>query len=411
MLTLSKNKGTGGGIKRSPEDFVVKEITGKGVTLSPDIPYSPSDLREKPAEEGKFTTFVLQKRNWDTIKLLLAVAKRVRRGRKSIAYAGTKDREAISVQLASIYGAEPSEISEVRFKDMSINGAWRSNGITLGSNIGNAFDVTISSIDNAEPAEGTLNELNGHFPNYFGRQRFGQRLNNFRIGMHMLRNEYGPAAMEFLTGTSNENNEEARSARKQLSAEQDFAGALSYFPKHLKYEIMVLRSLAKETNYANALRALPRGISMMFIHAVEAYIFNASMERRIGENDLSSKMRCGCNFYGFPDIGHTAEEGAFSLGSLIGYETTASQISPYEEEVMLDIGIKPEDFKMRSMPELGMKGSLRPLLAPTKGLSSKLEKDSSMRISFSIPAGSYATVFINEITKSDVLSLEAIRSA
>ncbi len=406
MLTFSKGRGTGGVIKQSPEDFVVKEITSKGVTLQPDTPYSHADLNEEEAPEGRFTTFVLQKRGWDTIKLLLNIAKRLRRGRRSIAYAGTKDKDSLSVQLASIYGVAPQQLLDTKLKDASINAAWKSNGVELGSNIGNAFDVIVRDAPYAWRVTHILEELDEAFPNYFGWQRFGQRLNNFAIGMHLLRGESRLAVMEFLTGTANEKNGSAIHARQRLAEEQDFAAALSYFPKHLKYETMVIRQLAKDANYANAVRALPRGLSMMFIHAVEAYIFNASVERRIAEGDMESSMHCGSNFYGFPEI-EDSKGFDFQLSSIIGYETSPSHISSYEEEVMERLGIRPEDFRMRHMPELGMKGTLRAILAPIKALSCAVT-GSSLKIAFSIPSGSYATVFINEITKSEEPGLRSL---
>ena len=68
--------------------------------------------------------------------------------------------------------------------------------------------------------------------------------------------------------------------------EQDFKEALKYFPEYLKYERMLLEYLARfPDNYANAIRKLPRSISLMFIHSVESYIFNKELEERINEGE------------------------------------------------------------------------------------------------------------------------------
>src|SRR5271165_4016502 len=107
MLTLTKQAGIGGELKTEPDDFIVKEITGKGVLLEIGKAYTAEDLKESENNEGKFTTFVLEKRNWETIRAILEIAKRMGRGRKSINYAGIKDKRSVSVQLACIYGVEP----------------------------------------------------------------------------------------------------------------------------------------------------------------------------------------------------------------------------------------------------------------------------------------------------------------
>ncbi len=127
----------------------------------------------------------------------------------------------------------------------------------------------------------------------------------------------------FLTDSTNENNAEATAARKRLAEEQDFRAALEYFPRHLKYERTVISYMSSYDNYANALRKLPRGILLLFIHAVESGIFNAALERRIREGDFDSVLYCGSNFYGFPNVDKRSPEKSYGtpLGTIIGYET------------------------------------------------------------------------------------------
>jgi tRNA pseudouridine13 synthase len=407
MLTLTKQAGIGGEVKSEPDDFIVKEITGSGVMLEPGVRYTPQELKESEAPAGKFTTFVLQKKNWDNTRALLEIAKRMSRGRKSIGYAGTKDKRSISVQLACIYGVEPANVEAVRLNDISINGAWKSNGIEMGSNIGNGFSIKVKDVHDTENIPPIIEELGGTFPSYFDRQRFGYRLNNAKIGLDIINNKQEEAVMAFLTDSSNENDLEAREARKVLSEEQDFQKALDYFPRHLRYERTMIDYLARYKNFANAIRKIPRGIAIMFIHAVEDLVFNMVLEERIRAEDFESKIYCGKNFYGFPDSTTVSSEkrDSFPLSALVGYETKDEYISEHEKEVMERIGINKESFKVKSMPELGMKGAFRPMLSPFKDFSSALQENNAV-LNFSIPSGSYATIFINEITKNNGLDLK-----
>lgn len=404
MLTLSNSEGTGGKVKDECEQFIVKEITAKGHILEPGRRYSAEDLGEKENGAGKFSTIVLQKRDWNTIQALTKIAGLVNRGRKSIAYAGTKDRRSISVQLASIYGAEPEKLLSLNIKDITINGAWKSDGVELGSNLGNAFEVTISDVERKETKK-VMEELDGRFPNYFDRQRFGARLNNAVVGYHILRNDFESALMNYLTDPTNEINEESREARIRLKNESDFKGALDYFPAYLKNERTVLGYMARHPNYANALRMLPRGISMMFIHAVEALLFNIALEQRIKEKDFKAPLYAKENFYGFPEMEKfTKRKSSFPVVHLVGYETPEDEVDDYQKKVMEELGIKRDDFKIRGMPELSMKGSSRVLLAPVKDFSASVEGD-GIKTRFSIPSGCYATVLLNEITKNEGIDL------
>ncbi len=407
MLTLSKAKGTGGTVKAVPEDFIVMEITGKGRVLETGKKYDAADIGEQEEEKGSFTTFVLEKKNWNTINALMTVAKRLGHGRKSVGYSGIKDRNAHTVQLASIFGAEPAAVASVRIKDIEINGAWKSNGIEMGTNIGNSFRIRIRGAQRA-PQKELQEELDGKMPNYFDAQRFGSRLNNAAVGICIIESRFDDAVEEFLTYTGNEKSADAAEARNKLKEEHEYKKALEYFPRYLKAERTVIASMAKYNNPANAIRSIPRGISLLFIHAVESYIFNGELEQRIKEQDFSSSICIGSNFYGFPDSGRM-ESAGFPAAPLIGYKTEDNAISTYSNDMMEKLGIEKGDFLIKSMPELSMKGDVRPLLAPFKGFSATEEGD-AITAGFQLPAGSYATILMNEIMKNGSVEMKDIRT-
>ncbi len=410
MLTLSRGKGLGGEVKKLPEDFKVMEITSSGRVVEQDRVFSADELGERESADGKFCTFVLQKKNWNTISAVTAVAKLLRRGKKSIGYAGMKDKMAVTSQLASVYGVSPEDVLALRIKDIEINGAWRSDGVKMGGNLGNAFRIIIRGVEDQGRSEGLLEELGGVFPNYFDKQRFGYRLNNPRVGIKILRNDMEGAVNSILTDTDNEENEEAREARKRLKDEMDFNKALEYFPKYLKMERTVISYMSRYGNYTNAIRMVPRGLSIMFIHAVQSLIFNVSVERMVRNGSFETGRYCARDWYGFADTGKTAEPsdiGALPIGTIIGYDTVEEMLSETENEVLEELSLSPEDFKIAHMPELSMRGSLRAVLAPIKDAELH-EEGETLSMGFSIQSGSYATILINEMTKSDRLDCEKI---
>ncbi|MGC8586901.1 MAG: tRNA pseudouridine(13) synthase TruD [Candidatus Micrarchaeia archaeon] len=411
-LTLSRGKGIGGSLKQSADSFVVKEIAKNGIAMSPGVRYSAADLGEVESNDGKFVKFVLQKKNWDSIHALQEIAKRIHRGVRSVGYAGMKDKIATTVQLASVFGAKAAEVSRVNIKDISINGAWQSStGVEMGDLEGNAFEVTIEGVDaNSDAIDGVYAELSGIAPNYFDRQRFGIRLNNHIVGMHIVKGEFEAAALEFLTGTSNETNEAALEARRRLAEEGDFKKALDYFPAYLRYERAMLAHLSiNPGDFANAIRRLPRGISLLFVHALESYIFNRALEKRIESMDINAEggLSCNADAQGFPDISSTGvgHEGKFAVGNIVGYDTKEAYMSSYEKEALEEIGISKDEFKIKSMPELSMKGAFRVFFSPFKDFSYSISEN-AVKMKFSLPAGSYATVLANEFMKNSCLSLD-----
>lgn len=402
MRYLSSSAGTGGSIKSVPEDFIVREIVPNGTTLAEDKAYSANELGIQEDRAGKFTTFVLQKRDWDTVQALIRMAKSVSHGRKSIGYYGVKDKRSISVQLASIFGAEPEQILATNIKDMKINCAWKTkDGIELGGNLGNAFKARVTGCARPENAESVIAELEGRIPNYFDRQRFGIRGNNPDIGMKIMKGDFEGAVIEMLTSTSMEKNEESIAARKRLAEERDFKAALEYFPKGLRNERGVIDYMSKYNNPANALRKLPRGVLLMFVHSVQSRIFNESLETRLKEGDFKSAAYSKANFYGFPDVSQVSSVGDFAMGSIVGYETKPEMVSEYDLASMERMGISASDFKIKGMPELSSKGNLRVLMSPVKELSCTPE-EGSLILNFSIPPGSYATILLGEITKQQL---------
>ena len=202
------------------------------------------------------------------------------------------------------------------------------------------------------------------------------------------------ALISFLCDSGGETNETALSARKSLASSRDFTAALQEFPKHLRLERSMIAYLAKNPGkHANAFRQLPRNILLLFVHAFQSHLFNTLLSDRIAEGPLEleeGEYFCG-ETLGFPDIGKTEAEG-WICGKIIGY---GSPLNTREQELMEELGIEKEAFKLKHLPEIRSKGTYRTLLAPLKGFSvSSSERSAFFR--FSLPSGSYATVAMRE---------------
>jgi len=408
LTYLSKLQGIGGVMKSRPEDFIVEEITKEGEILELD------KSSERQGEEGDFTYFVLQKRNWNTLQALKEIGRKLHCGLKRFSYAGVKDRNAVTTQLASAFKIDSVTLQNLHIKDIKINGAWKAKEkIRIGGLLGNRFRISVREA--APDAEKTVREiyesLNGLAPNYFGEQRFGSmRKNTHLVGKAIVSGNFKEAVMNYLTYVDEGERAESKEARKQLAAEGDFKRALGYFPSYLLYERTLLNYLSSyPTDYVNAMRKLPRGLSLMFVHAYQSHMFNTALSRRIAEMGtslMSGDSVCRRDSFGFPEtekiekVENVAEAEKklckgelFPMLEIVGYES--SSIGKYEAAVMEEEGIKKENFLIHSFPEISSKGSRRCMFIPLKDF--KFEYSEGVGVfTLSLQAGAYATVAMRE---------------
>jgi len=377
LAYLSNIRGVGGELKVSPESFIVEELAEGAGLLELD---KKVEGKEDAGGEGSFTHFVLQKKGWGTLDALRAIGKALGCGIRRFSYAGMKDRRALTTQLAGVFKIEPERVLGVRLPGISINGAWKAGDkVRMGSLKGNRFAIVLEGMEEGaeEKVASILADVGSRVPNYFGEQRFGIRGNNQVVGEHMVRGNLKGAVMEYLTGVGQSERVEAQGARKRLAEEKDVKAALGYFPKHLKYERTLLAQLEKNPqDYAGALRRFPRGLSLLFVHAIQSHLFNHVLNERIKSKEV------------------TRETGLDETGNLIGYE---SKLTEHEERVLEKFTIKPEEFRMKGMPELGSKGTSRTVLAELQGFSFKQEGEKG-RFRFTLNSGSYATSALREFT-------------
>jgi tRNA pseudouridine13 synthase len=406
MLPLSRGVKAAGTIKELPEDFVVEEIARNGAVLEVDRGCGPEQLGMASNPGGGSAVFVMQKYGWNTLQALKAVAEGVGRGAGAVGFAGTKDRVSKSVQLCSVFGADPDRLKALRIKDIRVNGAWRGEKVGMGELAGNRFTITVRELSGFDALAGAAAST-VTFPNYFGAQRFGSRGNNFEVGLDILKGSFEDAAMRCLTEIGNETNAEAMEARRRLAEQRDFKEALGYFPKHLRYERSMIDYLSRfDGAYANALRRLPRSLLLMFVHSVEDRIFNMELENMIHEGhteprrgdivcrpdpvrfyDLSARERC---------TGDDCE--GYIVGNILGHTTQSP--TAFEKEEMERLGLSLGSFRVRGMSELNCKGASRVMFAPVRGMECARSGENGARLRFSLPAGSYATVLLGELMET-----------
>ena len=382
----SRTEGIGGRIKQIPEDFIVEEITPDGKILE----IGNKGIENKNQEEKEYVHFTLQKYNWDTMKAIKEISRRLGISHKRFGFAGTKDKRALTTQRVSLWNKKIEDLERVRIKDIKLKDfRYEDERINLGDLLGNRFTVVIRNLGYDEEIireriSSLMNELKGQIPSFFGVQRFGTvRPITHLVGKEILKKNFKGAVMIYLSMEFEGEDEEVKEVRKTLRETGDFRETLKNFPKHLGYENAMLNFLVKERekeNFIGALRKLPKKLRQMFIHAYQAYIFNKSLSEYIKRGIVVERL------------------------PLVGYKTEIDEIT---SRILNEEGISQEDFRVDSMPELSSKGEYMNCFAIVENLEiinigddELNEGKKRLTIRFSLGKGNYATVFLREVMKS-----------
>ena len=410
---LTTTPGLGGRLKAIPEDFVVNEI-------SVDLPRSA---------EGRYTVARIRTRNWETNHFVREVSRRLRISRKRIAFAGTKDRRAITTQLFQ-FDAPGDAVESIRLKDVEILETFRTDRVLeIGDLLGNEFTITVRDIPLSKTeierrTETIAREVRaaGGFPNFFGVQRFGSvRPITHIVGRHIVRGEFKDAVHAYIANPMEGEGEESAAVRAELETTGDYAAALRAYPDEWGFEKAILNHLVKHPDdYVGALQILPHNLQMMFVHGYQSYLFNWI---------LSERMRAGFPFHepvegdivlaaradGRPDRNReipvdftnlervAAQCGAgkaFVSALLFGSETefAAGRPGEIETRVIAEEGLQPDDFIIPAIPRLSSRGGRRELLAPVRDLEWEA-REGVVTFQFTLTPGCYATCLLREFLK------------
>lgn len=428
----SQSPGISGRIRQFPEDFVVEEVLVDGAKAEVQPVETP-----QPVGDGRYLICVLVKRDWDTLRAVKKVARRMGISYKRVQIAGIKDAKALTAQYISIRGATPERVSRVKIRDIALR-PLRFSDERVHSRLllGNKFHILIRAISHSSSliekrvknVQGGLSSLGG-FPNFFGHQRFGTvRPITHLVGGYLVRDNLEEAALIFLAQPSPYEHPESREARQQLRDTQDFRGALRRFPAYLRYERLMLTHLTREPrDFVGAFRKLPLKLRRLLVQAYQSFLFNKflsqRMKRGVGLNELQvGDYLVHVDSHGLPTT-KFAQVTSQSLSSvkkalresktrvaipLIGFKQQPSDgvQGEIEREILEAENVVPRDFYVSSMPEASAPGGLRTILASIINLSvGEASRDSAsprkrkMELDFTLHRGSYATVLLREFMK------------
>lgn len=405
ILLTATIPGTGGVIKTRPEDFFVEE--------QPLYPASGV---------GDHTYVLIEKRGMGTREAVDRLARALKILRKDIGSAGLKDTHAVTRQWVSVERVAPERVSDLEIADIRIRQVTRhTNKLKLGHLAGNRFVIKLRKLtmpleEAARTAEEVLSILGRKgVPNYYGPQRFGNRVDNHLIGKAIIDND-ADRAMDLFIGRPDPRLDSAvMLSARQLYLNGEYQQALDVWPRQIIERRRILKALiVNRGNKRRAFKVMDRHLKGFFVSAYQSAVFNRVLSARMPgidqvlAGDMAYKHENGACF-------RTEDAGAeqsrcerFEIsptGPLLGQRTTRLEgpAGEIENPILEAEGLGEDQF--RQMKRLGARGGRRPLRFQPREVAVATGTDDLgpyLELRFELDPGCYATTLLTEITKNPV---------
>jgi len=373
-------KGCGGKIRTKVEDFQVSEVLSKKAT-------------DSISEEGNYAVYKLKKSRIDTTHSLSNIFKKYRLRLKSL---GLKDASAVTEQFVCSEQKIKSidTISEKKYSIKKIG--YVKKPLSKKDMIGNRFQIKI--IDTSNDL-GKFNEYE-KILNFYGYQRFGsKRPVTHLIGKALLQKDYTKAIMLLLTYTSKYDSAENSQLREKLSDTSKYSKLLEEIPFQMDLERIVVTEMIKDYNPKNAIHALPLAIRRFFVQAYQSFLFNLTLSAAFNDGEDLFSPQQGDVCYDKNGLLGKFSNDPFQRLSIpfIGYSYYKKTRFNYQISKILELEeINPKDFFLKDMQELSNEGGFR-----NSSIKCDDIKVNQNIISFTLSRGSFATMVLREIMKSE----------
>src|SRR3989344_3611469 len=331
-------------LKQLPEDFVVIEIHA---------------VKTEP--QGKYLYLWMKKKGRNPLDVVQELANKFRIREKDIGFAGSKDKHAVTEQMISIAGVNKEDVEKLNFENTLEFYGYGSKPISLGDLQGNKFEIVVRNLETEKV------ERADYIENYFDEQRFSE--NNVKIGRHLLKKEFGKAAA-------------------------------------LADEVKVAKYLEqKPTDFVGALKNVPIRLLRMYVNAYQSYIWNktvATYLEKVGK--VLKKVSYSEGELFFVSNPEKFKEMRIPLVGFGHEEAETEEVQEIIDEIMKEENLSSTDFIIKQIPELTLEGELRNVFVDVKDLKiGRKQEDelnagkSKVKVSFTLPKGSYATMVIKKI--------------
>ena len=330
-------------IKQLPEDFIVKEMSNV-----------------KLENDGQYVYFLLVKKNLSTLDAIKKIAQILHIKEKQIGFAGSKDKQAVTEQVCSIKGVSKNKLTKLEINNIKIKVLGSGKiPISLGDLKGNNFEIVIRDLE-----EEKIEKIE-FIENYFDQQRFSK--NNIQIGRHLVKKEFKEAV------------------------------------ERVDYYACQESIKTNKTDYVGALRKVPLRLLRLYVNAYQSYLWNETLALYLEKQKINKKV----NYEQGNFIFTKNPEKFLQLDvPLLGFSEV--KVDPEIQQIITNLmdkeNINHTNFIIKQIPELSLEGEMRKAVIKVADVSigNKVidelnENKKKVKVKFSLPKGSYATLVIRRI--------------
>ena len=384
-----------------PEDFRVEEI--------PLYPYSGN---------GPHTIIQLEKKGLGTLEAIAMMADFLKIPRYRFGYAGMKDAQAITTQWISIEDIEPEALDRMKIPGVRILAVTRHDNILkLGHLKGNRFNIRLRQLNipldqaliQSQKISGILTDKG--FPNYFGPQRFGNRLDSHLLGHALVQNDLVEFA-DLMLGRPNDFDKGKIAEARSMYEEGNYSRARKLWPYPYADQRKSLHLLSRNGGRKHKIVFLIKNeLKNLYVSAWQSYIFNQVLSARIStldtilEGDMAYCHVSGSVFR-VEDI--SAEQARCDAreisptGPLVGSRLSLLTGAAGEIENHILEENQVNESSNQALKKYYARSSRRSLVTIPHDLKCHGGNDKSgdfIHLEFVLPAGCYATSLLREIMK------------
>jgi tRNA pseudouridine13 synthase len=383
-------------LKEQPEDFHVEELT--------DV---------KPAEQGPFALYRLEKRGWGTPDAIQAIRRRWKLEPRRLSYGGLKDRHAHTVQYFTVFHGPQRNLTHqgvsVEYLGQVV-AAYTSKDIRA-----NRFQITLRALqpEEALTAQHVVEALRlDGVPNYFDDQRFGSvgEKREF-VARLMVLGRYEDALRLALAAPYAYD----RASQKQEKAILrtcwgDWPLCQERLPRgHARRLVNYL--VRHPDDFRGALARLWPELRTLYMSAYQSHLWNRMLARWIEQVCRPDQIVQVRLRLGMLPMHRVLDENqrAILVGSQLPLPSARLKIEPSDarlaliESVLAEEGLKLDELKLKGFREMYFsKGERAALCLPAHfqyevGVDERHAGRQKLVLAFELPRGSYASLIVKRV--------------
>ncbi len=395
----TKVVGIDGGIKQSPDQFVVEEIIDSSLDVSTN-----SD------NEHLYPLYQLKK---DGIDSSHAVKEAETATGLKLKVVGLKDARAVTTQYASVNAKQRNAKSKLVTEHCTLDlVGYTSKPIAKGKLVGNRFIIKINGFHGN--VEQSIAELQAYIEknlvaNFYGYQRFGSsRPVTHLVGKEIVKRNFKEAVNLFLCYSNENESEHNKEIRDLCKDASNFENVLQVMPSGMDLERLMIEELVKSNDPIKAIRRLPITIRRLLVQAYQSYVFNRTLSNAIKEGyEIALPEQNDICFSIMPDDIQMTAMNRFDGNTenlqlpaipLAGYAfRDDNRFSAMVKNVMEEESVSMKDFYIKELQEISVEGGFRQASMLCREFSYSL--NDSLETMFVLNKGSYATILLRELMK------------